>query len=54
MEQVKNFVGGQLIGRQSDCRSSVFSPATGQEIRQATLSTVHETHGSRFVMPAME
>ncbi|MBC8954223.1 CoA-acylating methylmalonate-semialdehyde dehydrogenase [Xenorhabdus sp. PB62.4] len=43
MEQVKNFIGGQLTDSQSGRISSIFNPATGQEVRQVALSTVHET-----------
>ncbi|CAM3644914.1 aldehyde dehydrogenase family protein [Xenorhabdus thuongxuanensis] len=43
MEQIKNFIGGQLVDSQSDRISLIFNPATGQEIRKVALSTVHET-----------
>ncbi|REF26369.1 methylmalonate-semialdehyde dehydrogenase [acylating] [Xenorhabdus cabanillasii] len=43
MEQIKNFIGGQLIGSQSDRISFVSNPATGQLIRQVAMSTAQET-----------
>ncbi|MEQ1961652.1 CoA-acylating methylmalonate-semialdehyde dehydrogenase [Xenorhabdus khoisanae] len=43
MEQVKNFIGGQLTDSQSSRISSIFNPATGQVVRQVALSTTHET-----------
>ncbi|AOM42733.1 CoA-acylating methylmalonate-semialdehyde dehydrogenase [Xenorhabdus hominickii] len=43
MEQIKNFIGGQLIDSQSERMSFIFNPATGQKIRQVALSTVNET-----------
>ncbi|MBC8948657.1 CoA-acylating methylmalonate-semialdehyde dehydrogenase [Xenorhabdus sp. TS4] len=42
MEQIKNFIGGQLVDSQSDRISLIFNPATGQEIRTVALSTAHE------------
>ncbi|MBD2793921.1 CoA-acylating methylmalonate-semialdehyde dehydrogenase [Xenorhabdus szentirmaii] len=43
MEQIKNFIGGQLIDSKSNRTSSVFNPAIGQAIRQVALSTADET-----------
>ncbi|PHM36782.1 aldehyde dehydrogenase [Xenorhabdus mauleonii] len=43
MEQVKNFIGGQLIDSKSNRTSPIFNPATGQKIRQVALSTADET-----------
>ncbi|MBD2797452.1 CoA-acylating methylmalonate-semialdehyde dehydrogenase [Xenorhabdus sp. 18] len=43
MEQIKNFIGGQLVDSQSDRISLIFNPATGEAIRKVALSTVHET-----------
>ncbi|WP_445493912.1 CoA-acylating methylmalonate-semialdehyde dehydrogenase [Photorhabdus sp. SF281] len=42
MEQVKNYVSGQLIPSHSVRFSPVFNPATGKQIRQVALSTAHE------------
>ncbi|CCW31845.1 CoA-acylating methylmalonate-semialdehyde dehydrogenase [Xenorhabdus nematophila] len=43
MEQIRHFIGGQLIDSQSNRIVSIFNPATGQEIRQVALGTADET-----------
>ncbi|MDR0219455.1 MAG: CoA-acylating methylmalonate-semialdehyde dehydrogenase [Enterobacteriaceae bacterium] len=46
MEQIKNFIGGKMIGSQSQRTAFVFNPATGESIRQVALSTAQETQSA--------
>nr|WP_314263073.1 CoA-acylating methylmalonate-semialdehyde dehydrogenase [uncultured Moellerella sp.] len=43
MEQVNNFIGGQLVASQSGRFSPIYNPATGQQIAQVALSSADET-----------
>ncbi len=43
MEQVNNFIGGEIVASQSGRFAPIYNPATGQQIAQVALSSVDET-----------
>ncbi|MDV5226764.1 CoA-acylating methylmalonate-semialdehyde dehydrogenase [Providencia rettgeri] len=43
MQQIQNFIGGELVSSQSGRFSPVYNPATGEQIAQVVLSSAAET-----------
>lgn len=43
MEQIHNFIGGEIVSSKSGRFAPVFNPATGEQIAQVVLSSADET-----------
>ncbi len=43
MEQINNFIGGEIVLSKSGRFAPVFNPATGEQIAQVVLSSADET-----------